>query len=211
MEEKAVIIFGASGLGRVALNIFSSRGIMAYCFLDDDEELHNQEINDVIVMGHTKDDGFLKYIGKKCQAFVAIEDREGRRDIVELLKSRRKVMPLNAIHDMAYVSEEAHIGHGNLINVGAVVNPNAKITNHCIIHSQAVIEYGAKLDEFVQVGTSAVISPKAHIGEGALIGAGAVIATGIKIGKGAQVAPGAVVLQNVEDDAIVFGNPAKGN
>ncbi|MGB0524430.1 MAG: NeuD/PglB/VioB family sugar acetyltransferase [Flammeovirgaceae bacterium] len=211
MEDKAVIIFGATGLGKVALNIFQSRGMVAYCFLDDDKEMHNQEINDVLVMGHTQDDGFLKFIGKKCSAFVAIEDREQRLDIIEMLKTRRKVMPLNAIHDLAYVSENAYFGHGNLINVGAIVNPDAKITNHCLIHSQAVIEYEATLDEFAQIGAGAIIGPKAHIGEGALIGAGAVVATGIKIGAGAQVAPGAVVLQNVEAEAIVFGNPAKGS
>lgn len=211
MEDKAIIIFGATGLGKVALDIFHSRGMMAYCFLDDDETIHNQEISDVIVMGSTTDDGFLKYIGKKCNAFVAVEDRTQREDIVEMLKSRRKVMPLNAIHDLAHISEAAHFGHGNFINGGAIVNTGAEIMNHCIVHSQAVIEYEAKLNDFAQVGTGAIVGPKAQIGEGALIGAGAVIATGIKIGKGAQVAPGAVVLQDVDEEAIVFGNPAKGS
>jgi len=210
MEEKAVIIFGASGLGRVVSDIFLSRNILTFCYLDDDETLHNQELNDVMVMSSTDDDGFLKYIGNKCQAFVAVENREERIDIIEMLKKKRKVMPVNAIHDKAIVSESAHIEHGNLINAGAIINPNSKILNHCIIHSNAIIEYEATLADFVQVGTGAIISAKAEIGEGALIGAGAVIATGVKVGKGAQVAPGAVVLQHIGEEAIVFGNPAQG-
>jgi len=211
MEGKAVIIFGATGLGKVASDIFLSRNIITFCFLDDDESLHNQEINDVMVMGRTRDDGFLKYIGKKCEAFVAVEDSEERADLVEMLKTRRKVMPVNAIHDQAIISEHAHIGHGNLISAGAILNASAKINHHCIIHANAVIEYNATLADFAQIGTGAIISPKASIGEGALIGAGAVIATGVKIGAKAQVAPGAVVLQNVEEEAIVFGNPAQGS
>ncbi len=208
--ENPVMIIGATRLGRLALDIFLSRGIMAYCFLDDDEELHNTEINDVAVMGKTTDEGFLKFIGNKCEAFVAVEEREDRLKLVELVKSRRKVMPVNAIHDLAYISETAHLGYGNLVAAGAVVQPNAKVPHHCVLDARSVIDCDAELEDFVQVGAGAIIGANCKIGTGAFIGAGAVIAAGIKIGKNAQVAPGAVVLQEVEEEGIVFGNPAKG-
>lgn len=208
--ENPVMIIGATRLGRIALDIFNSRSIIAYCFLDDDDALHNTEINDVMVMGKTTDDGFLKFIGNKCEAFIALEDQKDRKKMVELIKTRRKVMPVNAIHNTSYVAESAHLGYGNLIGAGAVIQPNAKITNHCVVDAKAVIDCQAVLEELVQVGAGAVIGSKAHIGVGAFIGAGAVIATGVKIGKNAQVAPGAVVLQEVEAEGIVFGNPAKG-
>ena len=208
MEQEAVIIFGATGLGKVALEIFNSRKIMVYCFLDDDTSLHQEEINNVVVMGKTNDDGYLKYIGKKCQAFVAVEDKEERKRISEMLQSRRKTMPMNAIHDACYISESVHLGYGNLINVGAIINPHAKVPNHCIIHSQSVIEYEAQLEDYVQVGAGSIVGSKAVIGEGTIIGSGAIIASGVKVGKYAQIAPGAVVLQNVPDKAVAFGNPA---
>lgn len=206
--ENPVIIFGASGIGKVALDIFSSKDIIAYCFLDDDESLHDTEINDVVVMGSTKDDGFLKYIGKKCEAFVAIEESSERKRIVNMLKQRRKVMPVNAIHNQTIISNHAFIGYGNMINAGAIINNGAKIPNHCIIHSNVVVDFDAQLEDFVQLGAGCIIGPKVNINEGALIGAGATIAAGIKIGKRAQIAPGSVVLKNVEADDIVFGNPA---
>lgn len=204
------MILGATRLGRLALDIFLSRGIVAYCFLDDDEALHNTEVNDVAVMGKTTDDGFLKFIGNKCEAFVALEDRDKRIKLVERIKSRRKVMPVNAIHDSAYISEVAHVGYGNLIAAGAIINPNAKVPNHCVIDSRAVIDCDAVLEEFAQIGAGAIIGSNCHIGESAFIGAGAIIAAGAKVGKNAQVAPGAVVLQEVPEEGIVFGNPAKG-
>ncbi|UZR95894.1 NeuD/PglB/VioB family sugar acetyltransferase [Chondrinema litorale] len=206
--ENPVIIFGATGIGKVALDIFTSKNIITYCFLDDDSSLHDTEINEISVMGSTKDDGFLKYIGKKCEAFVAVEESSERKRISNMLKQRRKVMPVNAIHDQTIISKHAFIGYGNLINAGAIVNSGAKVPNHCIIHSNAVIEYDVQLEDFVQVGAGSIIGPKVTLGEGALIGAGATIAAGIKIGKRAQIAPGSVVLKNVEADDIVFGNPA---
>ncbi len=208
MEQKAVIIFGATGLGKIALEIFNSRGIVAFCFLDDDEKLHGEEINQVSIMGSTDDDGFLKFIGKKAQAFVAVEDPTQRELLSKMIMDRRKVMPMNAIHEMAYVAESVHLGYGNLINVGAIISPDVKIPNHCVVNSQAVLEYEVELGDLVQIGAGAIIGAKAQIGEGTVIGAGAIIASGIKIGKKAQIAPGAVVLQEVKAKGIAFGNPA---
>ncbi|MFT5617563.1 MAG: sugar O-acyltransferase (sialic acid O-acetyltransferase NeuD family) [Arenicella sp.] len=208
MEQQAVIIFGATGMGKIALEIFNSKGITAFCFLDDDEKLHGQEINQVSIMGNTDDDGFLKFIGKKAQAFVAVEDPIQRESLSKMIMDKRKVMPMNAIHEMAYVAESVHLGYGNLINVGVIISPDVKIPNHCVVNSQAVLEYEVELGDFVQVGAGAIIGAKAQIGEGTIIGAGAIIASGIKIGKKAQIAPGAVVLQEVKAKGIAFGNPA---
>jgi len=44
-----------------------------------------KEIDEVMVIGATDDDGFLKLIGKKCEAFVAIDDNKLRKSIVKIL------------------------------------------------------------------------------------------------------------------------------
>jgi maltose O-acetyltransferase len=49
----------------------------------------------------------------------------------------------------------------------------------------------------------------AEVGDGSWIGHRVIILHGVKIGKGSVVAAGAVVTKNVEDYAIVAGNPAK--
>ncbi|MBX2840640.1 MAG: NeuD/PglB/VioB family sugar acetyltransferase [Flammeovirgaceae bacterium] len=207
--ENPVIIFGASGLGKAALDIFTSKDIVVYCFLDDNEELHNTEINDITVLGSMKDDGFLKYIGKKCEAFVALDDPASKKDIVGLLNLRRKVMPVNAIHNSAIISQHAFLGYGNLVNAGAVVGSGAKLPNHCVIHSNVTIDYEADLEDYVQVGAGSIIGSKVKIESGAMIGAGVTISQGVKIGRNAQVAPGSVVMQNVDANDIVIGNPAR--
>lgn len=207
--EKPVMILGASGLGKVALDIFNSAQVVVYCFLDDDEKLHQTEIHDISVLGRTDDDGFLKYIGQRCEAFVAVEDRQDRARIVEALLERRKVMPVNAIHQTAFISPQAHIGHGNLIGAGVIVNTQAKVPNHCILHTRALIEYDVQLGDFVQIGAGAIVGAGAIIEANALIGSGAVIAPGVRIGKNAQVAPGSLVLREVPNHKTVFGHPAK--
>jgi len=207
--ENPVLIFGAKGLGTVALDIFQRNNVIVYGFLDDDTALHNTEIGDTLVLGSTDDDGFLKLIGKKCEAFIAIEERNLRRNLVEMLNERRHLQPVNAIHESALLSGLAQIGHGNLVGARVVVNATAAVGQHNILQTGAIIEHGAAIGNFVNVGAGAVIGAGAAIDDDVFVGAGAVIVAGISVGKGASIGAGAVVVENVPKNARVFGNPAK--
>ena len=207
--ENPVLIFGAKGLGAVALDIFQRNNVVVYGFLDDDSELHNTELGEISILGSTDDDGFLKIIGKKCEAFVAIEERTLRRTAVEMLNERRHVQPINAIHDTATVSALAQIGHGNLVAARVVIAAQATIGQHCILQTGVIIEHNATISDFVNIGAGAIVGANADIDNDVFIGAGAVMVAGIKIGKGASIGAGSVVVENVAKNARVFGNPAQ--
>ena len=203
-----VVIFGAGNLGRIALDIFSSNEVLIYGFLDDNQKLHNTEISEVLVLGDPADDGFLKIIGNKTEAFVALENKTHKEKVVKMLLERRKTMPVNAIHGKAIVSEDAELGHGILIAAGAVINQGSKIGNHTVILSNAVVDTQAEVGEFVEIGNGAIINAEVTIENGAFIGSGAIVVSGIKIGKNARIGAGSVVIEDVKEGATVFGNPA---
>lgn len=206
--ENPVIIFGANELGKAAMAILESNGVVIYGFLDDDEKLHNQSIGEVVVLGSTDDDGFLKFIGQKCAAFVAFDNNKVRKSTVEMLKAKRKVMPMNAVHQKAYVEDSAALGHGNFVNAGATISANAQLGNHCIIHSGATIDFSAQLGDLVQIGAGSNINSEVKIEDEVFIGSGVTIVSGVKIGKGARVGAGSVVIADVKAGTTVFGNPA---
>lgn len=207
--DKPVMIFGASGIGMAAYEIFKSHNLMIYGFLDDRDELHGKEIDEVVVLGSTDDDGYLKFVGKKCEAFVATDDNSERKSIVKILNDRRKVMPVNAIHKNASLSGSTDISHGNFIDDGSVLGAKSVIGNHNILHAGVIIEFEARIGEFVQIGAGSIIGAGANIEDEAFIGAGAVIVPGISIGKNARIGAGSVVVENVDANMTVFGNPAK--
>jgi sugar O-acyltransferase (sialic acid O-acetyltransferase NeuD family) len=208
--ENPVMILGAGGLGKLALEIFTSNDILVYGFLDDDPKLHNTEINGVTVLGNTDDDGFLKLIGKKCEAFVAVDDMKLRETLSDLLMERRKTMPVNAFHNRSYISKTATLGHGNLFGADVLINTGAKVGSHCIFHSKAVVEYEAEVGDLVQIGAGSIIGAGVTIGENVFIGSGVTIVAGVTVGKNARIGAGSVVIENVPAKATVFGNPAKG-
>lgn len=209
MDKKPVIILGAGSIGKVAQEIFNSHNVVVYCFLDDKEALHGTEIDEVSVLGKTDDQAFLKYIGQKCDAFVATDDNKERKSQTKMLKELRKVMPMNAVHEGAYVAKSAELGYGNLINNGAQVGALAKVSNHTLIHSNAVVDIEAEIGDYVQIGPGAIVGAKVVVEEGAYIGAGSIIVTGVKIGKNARVGAGSVVISEVAKGETVFGNPAQ--
>lgn len=206
--DKPVIILGAKGIAHPALEIFNSNQVIVYGFLEEDESLHGTEINTVPILGHTEDDGFLKLIGKKTEAFVAVDDTKYRKFLVELLNERRKVQPINAIHHTAYIATDASLGHGNFINAQVSVGAGTEIGHHCILNTGATVDHKVKIGDFVQIGAGSIINAEVTIEEGAFIGSGVTIVSGVTIGKNARVGAGSVVISSVKANETVFGNPA---
>lgn len=207
--ENPVLIFGAGALGAQALDIFLRNGVLVYGILDDNKELHGTEIADISILGDTDDGGFLKVIGSKCEAFVAIGEKSVRSQLVEMLKSRRKTMPVNAIHDTAVISSLAEIGHGNLVAARSTVGPKAKIGHHNLIQTGAILETTVQIGDFVTIGPGAILNDGVIVNDNAFIGAGVIIVAGVTIGENAQIGAGSVVVEDVKAGTRVFGNPAK--
>ena len=207
--EQPVIVFGASGLGKLALEICQRNGVVVYGFLDDDKSLHGNLIDEISILGATDDQGLLKLIGQKCQALVAENDKILKKKLVQMLVNKRKVMPVNAIHIHAFLASSSAIGHGNLINAGVVVSSHTKVGSHCILHAQSTIDYDAQIGDYVEVGAGSIIGAEVSVGSDVFIGAGATLVSGITVGKNARIGIGSVVISDVEENETIFGNPAQ--
>jgi sugar O-acyltransferase (sialic acid O-acetyltransferase NeuD family) len=207
--ENPVLIFGASYLGRAAKAIFEGNGNVVYGFLDDNRNVHGKEIDGVTILGSTDDDGFLKLIGKKCEAFVAVDDNRLRKNLVSMLNEVRQVQPINAIHREVSLGGHVELGHGNFMDAGVMVGVGSKIGSHCLIQMGVRIGAEATLEDFVQVGMGSIINTGVIIEKEAFIGSGVTVVSGVTIGKGARVGAGSVVISPVKAGETVFGNPAQ--
>lgn len=207
--DNPVIIFGANALGRAAKEIFENNGNVVYGFLDDDKKLHQKEIDNVVCLGSTDDDGFLKLIGKKCEAFVAFDDIKLKKNLTEMLNDVRHVQPVNAIHNQGSVGNHVELGHGNMVDQGARIGAGVKIGSHCIIHANVVIGVGAEIGDFVNLGAGAIIGSGVKIEDEVFVGAGVTVVSDITLGKRARVGAGSVVIGQVKAGETVFGNPAQ--
>lgn len=207
--KNPVIIFGANAIGRSAKEIFELNEVVVFGFLDENAKLHKTELDEATILGATDDDGFLKLIGKKCEAFVAIDDNKLRKSVVKMLNEGRHVQPVNSVHPKANVSIKAEIGHGNFIDYGSYLAPAVKLGSHCLVHANAVVGAETTVGDFAQIGAGSVINAGVTIEAEAFIGSGVTVVSGVTIGKGARVGAGSVVIAPVKAGETVFGNPAQ--
>ena len=207
--DKPVIILGAGTPGLAAAEIFASNNVIVYCILDDDEKLHGTEMNEIQIMGSTDDDGYLKYIGKKCEAFIASDEVSYRKHLVELINERRKMMPVNGIHATAYLPENMAIGHGNMVDAKVVFGAGVKVGSHNIFRTGAIVDHKVTIGDYVQVGAGSVINSSVEIADEVFIGSGGTIVSGIQSGKTARIGAGSVVVSDVKAGETLIGNPAR--
>lgn len=207
--SKPVLIFGASLLGKAALEIFLSNNVVVYGFLDENESLKGSEIDEVTVLGSPEDEKLLSILDKKCDAFLSYDDNRLKKGFVKLLAESHKVVPVNAIHRNVSIAKTAILHHGSFIDSGCTIGAQAHIGNHIMLHAGVIIGHGAHVGDYVQIGAGSIVNNGVVIEEGAFIGAGSVIVSGIKVGKNARIGAGSVVIQDVKPKETVFGNPAK--
>ena len=206
--KKPILIIGAGTVGKQSYDAFNSNSVVVYGFLDD-EKKSEELIDEVPVLGKTDDENYLGIIGKDCEVFVASDDTDSKKELVERINKSKKTLPANAIHNNANISPSAFIGYGNLISQGATLGAFSKVSDNCIIHANALIDTNAICEPYVQIGAGAIVNAGTVIGEEAFIGSGSIIVSGVQIGKGARVGAGSVVISDVKAGETVFGNPAQ--
>ncbi|WP_040330155.1 2,3,4,5-tetrahydropyridine-2,6-dicarboxylate N-acetyltransferase [Clostridium ihumii] len=117
----------------------------------------------------------------------------------------------------AIIRDKVSIGKNAVIMMGAVVNIGAEIGEETMVDMNAVIGARGKLGKRVHLGAGAVVAgvleppskSPCEIGDNVLIGANAVILEGVKIGANSVVAAGSVVTEDVPENVVVAGCPAK--
>ena len=86
-----------------------------------------------------------------------------------------------------------------MIDMGAILGGRATVGKNCHIGAGAVL--------------AGVIEPASAtpviVEDGVLVGANAVVIEGVHVGKNAVVAAGAVVIEDVPENAVVAGCPAR--
>ena len=115
------------------------------------------------------------------------------------------------------IREKVTIGEGAVIMMGAILNIGAVVGKGTMIDMGAVLGGRAMVGDHCHIGAGAVLAGVVEpasatpviVEDNVVIGANAVVIEGIHVGKNAVVAAGAVVVEDVPDNAVVAGCPAR--
>ncbi|MGN1419366.1 MAG: 2,3,4,5-tetrahydropyridine-2,6-dicarboxylate N-acetyltransferase [Acutalibacteraceae bacterium] len=152
------------------------------------------------------------------------ENKDKIEDVVIENDRRNSGVPMLDIKDIpariepgAIIREQVEIGKNAVIMMGAVINIGAVVGEGTMIDMGAVLGGRATVGAHCHIGAGAVlagvIEPASAtpviVEDNVLVGANAVVVEGVHVGKNAVVAAGAVVLEDVPENAVVAGTPAR--
>jgi len=194
-----MIIYGASGHGKVIIEILESAHEPAIEIWDDADK---QPVWEYPVSRPLPPD-----VPINDKMVISIGTNATRKKVAE--RMGRKAQFGTAIHATAFISKRATIGEGTVVMAGVTVNADTKIGDHCIINTSASIDHDCVLGNYVHISPNATLSGDVQVGEGTHIGSGASVIQGIKIGKWCTIGAGTVIIRDIPDHATAVGNPAR--
>ena len=192
-----MILYGASGHGKVIIDILESMGESHIEIWDDAGKDPVWEYPVVKPRPHGEVDDLV---------IISIGVNATRKKVADRLRLNAYG---TAIHCSAVISKRASVGEGTVVMAGVTINPDARTGRHCIINTSASIDHDCVLEDYVHISPNATLSGDVMVGEGTHIGSGASVIQGIRIGKWCNIGAGAVVIRDIPDYATAVGNPAR--
>ena len=113
------------------------------------------------------------------------------------------------IHPTATVSKKSTLGEGTSVNIGGIVAGFTRIGRYVQINRGVTIGHHTIIEDFVTIQPGVNIAGNCHICRKTYIGIGATVVDGIRVGTQSVVGAGSVVLEDVPDNVLVVGVPAK--
>lgn len=204
MKNKCIII-GAGTYGQVYKEYLQSEYNVTG-FYDDNSILHGQIIDDIEVKGNIQD---AIQNESNCAVFVPIGNNSARVKILKEFENKGFDVP-SFIHPNTTIHSSVKIGKAVYILPSTNIMPLTYIGNYSMISMGVNIAHHNIIEEGCFFSQGANIGASIKIKELTYIGISATLMTGIKsIGKNSLIGAGAVVINDVPNNAVMAGVPAK--
>lgn len=180
------------------LETIESKKIVGYI---DKNNLNTKELK---YLGSDKD--FIKNTYSDIEVVLSMDIPKVRAKLFNFYKD---YISKFISHRTSNISKRSKIGHGTLIQSNVLVSAMVKIGNGCFLNHSSAIHHESEIGDFTILAPKSLVLGRVKIGNQCYIGAGAIIKEDTVIGSNVIIGAGSVVLNDIPDNSVVVGNPAK--
>ncbi len=197
-----IIIVGAGGQGREALDLCTALGrrVIAFC---EEGPTKNKKVKGLPVWSI---DDLPARNTNHYGAVLAV----GSPHLKRKLERKIKGFPFaTLIHPSAITAGNVKVNVGTMICAGAVLTTDIEIGRHVTVNVACTISHDCVIEDYVTCCPNCSLSGNVILGKGCFVGAGATVVEKVRVGRGSVIAAGAVVTSDVPEGVMVAGIPAQ--
>lgn len=209
MKDKVLAIYGAGGLATEVYLLAQQinekqKRWKKYVFIEDDLSKKALKGNPVVDFETIKN----SYDRNSLECVIAIGEPQTRKEIFKrLINDNFNLTTL--IHPNVYINENIEIGKGSIVNANCLLTCDIKIGENVYIQPNAILGHGSIIDDNCLISSGVIIAGNCHIHERTYIGLNVPIKENTNIGCDVIVGMGSVVFNDLSDNVIALGNPAR--
>jgi sugar O-acyltransferase (sialic acid O-acetyltransferase NeuD family) len=194
--QNTILIFGTGGLCKQILN--------NPIIIKEDFYLHNDNNRYEEFFKNFK---ITDKISEKFTHFIlAVSGPKNRKDISKKLYEK-------GLGDYQYIdsflSKDVDLGNNIIILKNVFIEPMVKIGSGSLINVGAQLHHDVKIGEYCEISPMCCLLGNVNIGDNTFVGANTTILPKIKIGNNCLIGAGSVVTEDIPDNQVWFGNPAR--
>ena len=209
---KDIILWGATGQAIALEEFLGASGYKLVAVFDNNEAVKSPFKSVPIYHGT---DGFHNWMSgrKDCREvnyIVAIGGSRGedRVNIYKMLASSG-LRGVSIVHPTSFVASSVSVGSGCQILANAAVCARVRLGLVTIVNTSTSIDHECIIGKGTHIAPGATLAGCVKVGDYSFIGAGTVVLPEIQIGKKTIIGAGSVVTQNIPDNVVAYGNPAR--
>ena len=199
---KILIIIGSDVYARRVIKciealIKSGEEISIKCILDNNEEKNDVKGYKIL----DKIDNANLYNDEDTSFIIAIKNNKTRQEIADKFQ---EFDYYTVIHPKTHIGENVSIGKGSII-----MDEVNKICNHVIINHGCIIDENVIVEDYVNLLQSSSLGKLVKLDSLTSIGKDILVIPKICIGKKSIIKNSSIVIEDVGDNCIMEGTPAK--
>lgn len=208
---KDLIIIGAGSFGREVAQCVADINLdknywNLLGYVDDTKEKQGKIINDHLVLGNI--DWLKRNTKYPFWTVCAVGNPRDKFHIINNLTCCN-MRYANLIHPSVSLNKYVELGIGNIICCNSFLSVNTKVGNHVSINPGCGIGHDSIIKDYSSLYWNVILSGNVTVNQGCEIGSKAIVIPKKTVGEWSIIGAGAVVIENIPNNTVAVGVPAK--